>query len=107
MVARLQHDDMHGIPMTEEAFEHLISVESPYRYELIDGIVYDMMGSTPEHGTIAGNIFSLLHAQISSQKPCRYAKVATMAYILISARIMAKRSIYDLRATIPIDNSTD
>jgi Uma2 family endonuclease len=71
MVAHLQHDDMHGIPVTEEAFEHLISVESPYRYELIDGIVYDMTGLTPEHGTIAGNVFSLLHMQIGSQKPCR------------------------------------
>lgn len=59
MVARLQDDDLHGIPMTEEAFEHLIGLESPYRYELIDGIAYDMTGSTPEHGTIAGNIFSL------------------------------------------------
>ena len=34
---------MHGIPMTEEAFERMISVESPYRYELIDGIVLSMI----------------------------------------------------------------
>lgn len=26
---------MHGIPMTEEAFEHLIGLESPYRYDTI------------------------------------------------------------------------
>ena len=76
MVAYLQHDDIHGIPMTEEAFEYLISVESPYRYELIGGIAYDMTGSTPEHGTIAGNIFSLLHAQIGSQKPCQCTKIS-------------------------------
>jgi len=36
--------NLHGIRMTEEAFERLISVESPYRYELIDGVVYDMTG---------------------------------------------------------------
>ncbi len=46
MAANPQYDDLHGIYMTEEAFEQLISVESPYRYELIDGIVYDMSGST-------------------------------------------------------------
>jgi hypothetical protein len=46
---------MHGIPATEEAFEHLISAESPYRYELIDGIIYDMTGSTPEHSAITEN----------------------------------------------------
>ena len=51
---------MHGIPMTEEAFEQMISVESEYRYELIDGFVYDMTGSTPEHSAIASNIESLL-----------------------------------------------
>ena len=49
MAANPQSDDLHGIYMTEEAFERLISVESPYRYELIDGVVYDMTGSTPEH----------------------------------------------------------
>ena len=31
MVAKPQHYDLRGIPMTEEAFERLISVESPYR----------------------------------------------------------------------------
>jgi len=38
---------MHGIPMTDEAFERMISVESEYRYELIDSVVYDMTGSIP------------------------------------------------------------
>ena len=47
---------MHGIPMTEEAFERMISVESEYRYELIDGIAYNMTGSTPEHSVISSNI---------------------------------------------------
>jgi len=45
-----------GISMTEEAFERLLSVESPYRYELIDGVVYDMTGSAPEHSVIASNV---------------------------------------------------
>ena len=41
MVANPQHNKevlsgYNGIPMTEEAFELLIGVESPYRYELVD-----------------------------------------------------------------------
>jgi Uma2 family endonuclease len=66
-----QRDDLHGIPMTEEAFERMISVESPYRYELIDGIVYDMTGSTPEHSVIASNIEFLLREQLGRGSPCR------------------------------------
>jgi Uma2 family endonuclease len=62
---------LHGIPMTEEAFELVISVESPYRYELIDGIVYDMTGSTPEHSVISSRIDSLLSEQLGLQGPCR------------------------------------
>ncbi len=62
---------MHGIPMTEEAFERMISVESEYRYELIDGIVYDMTGSTPEHSVIASNVEFLLREQVGRSGPCR------------------------------------
>jgi Uma2 family endonuclease len=61
---------IHGINMTEEAFEHLIGVESPYRYELIDGVVYDMTGSTPEHSVIASNIEELLREQHGRSGPC-------------------------------------
>ena len=71
MVANPQRDELHGIHMTEEAFERLISVESPYRYELIDGIVYDMTGSTPEHSVIASNIEALLREQLGKSGPCR------------------------------------
>jgi Uma2 family endonuclease len=49
----------------------LISIESPYRYELIDGIVYDMTGSSPEHSVISGNIDVLLRAQLERSGPCR------------------------------------
>src|SRR5258708_12521583 len=70
MAANLQRDDLHGIPMTEEAFERLISVESPYRYELIDGVVYDMTGSTPEHSVIASNVEGLLREQLGRSGPC-------------------------------------
>jgi Uma2 family endonuclease len=70
-----QHSDdqvsMHGIPVTEEAFDHLISVESPYRYELIDGVVYDMTGSTPQHSAISGNIDDLFRSQLGKRGPCR------------------------------------
>jgi Uma2 family endonuclease len=60
MAAKPQSDDLHGIVITEEAFEQLISVESPYRYELIDGVVYVMTGSTPEHSVIVSNIEALM-----------------------------------------------
>ena len=71
MVANPQNDDIHGIPMTEEAFEQMIGVESEYRYELIDGFVYDMTGSTPEHSAIASNVESLLREQVGRSGPCR------------------------------------
>ena len=60
-----------GIPMNEEAFARMISVESEYRYELIDDVVYDTTGSTPEHSVIASNIEFLLREQIGSSGPCR------------------------------------
>jgi Uma2 family endonuclease len=71
MAANPQHEELHGISVTEEAFERLISVESPYRYELIDGVVYDMTGSTPEHSVIASNIETLLRDQLGRTGPCR------------------------------------
>jgi len=71
MAVNPQPYDLRGINMTEEAFERLISVESPYRYELIDGVVYDMTGSTPEHSVIASNIEALLREQLGRSGPCR------------------------------------
>jgi Uma2 family endonuclease len=71
MAANPQNYELHGIRMTDEAFERLISVESPYRYELIDGVVYDMTGSTPEHSVISSNIEVLLREQIGMNGPCR------------------------------------
>ena len=70
MASNRQQYELHGIAMTEEAFEQLISVESPYRYELIDGIVYDMTGSSPEHSVIASNIEGLLLDQLGRSGPC-------------------------------------
>jgi Uma2 family endonuclease len=71
MAVNPQPYDLPGISMTEEAFERLISVENPYRYELIDGVVYDMTGSTPEHSVIASNIEALLREQLGKSGPCR------------------------------------
>ncbi|HYK85376.1 MAG TPA: Uma2 family endonuclease [Ktedonobacteraceae bacterium] len=71
MAANPKRDDLHGIFMTPEAFERMISVESPYRYELIDGVVYDMTGSTPEHSVIASNIEALIREQLGRRGPCR------------------------------------
>ncbi len=70
MAANRQQYDLRGISMTEEAFERLISVESPYRYELIEGVVYDMTGSTPEHSVIASNIEALMLEQLGRGGPC-------------------------------------
>jgi Uma2 family endonuclease len=71
MVANLQSDDLYGVPMTVEAFEHLLNVESPYRYELIDGVICDMTGSTPEHADLAYNITESLKDQLGKRGPCR------------------------------------
>lgn len=75
MAVNRQYNDeimsLHGISMTEDAFERLISVESPYRYELIDGQLYDMTGSSPEHSALAGNIDGLLREQLGRSGPCR------------------------------------
>lgn len=51
--------------------KRLINIESPYRYELIDGIVYDMTGSSPEHSAISGNIDVVFRAQLGRGGPCR------------------------------------
>ncbi|MDQ2903404.1 MAG: Uma2 family endonuclease [Ktedonobacteraceae bacterium] len=71
MATNPQRDELHGIPMMEEAFERLVSAESPYHYELIDGTVYDMTGSTPEHSVIASNVEFLLREQLGRGGPCR------------------------------------
>src|SRR5215469_13817817 len=71
MAVNRQPEYLHGIPMTDEVFEHVTSMESPYRYELIDGLVYDMTGSSPEHGTIAMNISLLLKQQSRKCDSCR------------------------------------
>ena len=83
MVANPQNDDMPGIPMTEEAFEQLLSVESPYRYELIDGFIYDMTGSTPEHSVIVSNIEFILREQLGRGTPCR---IHRDQYVLIPGK---------------------
>src|SRR5262249_24566956 len=46
-------------------------LESPYRYELIDGLVYDITGSSPEHADIDDNIASVFKGRIGRQGPCR------------------------------------
>jgi Uma2 family endonuclease len=71
MAVNRQPEYLHGIPMTDDVFEHMINMESPYRYELIDGLVYDMTGSSPEHGTIAMNISLLLKQQLRKGGSCR------------------------------------
>jgi len=64
-------EELHGIPMTEEAFELVLSVENPYHYEWIDGVIYDMSNPSPEHSFIAGSIDALFREQIGTDGPCR------------------------------------
>jgi len=71
MAVNREPEYLHGIPMTDEVFEHVIGMESPYRYELIDGLVYDMTGSSPEHGAISTNILTLLKQQLPKGGSCR------------------------------------
>lgn len=60
-----------GIPFSEKDFEHLISTETEFCYELIDGILYNTTGSSPEHSDIAGQIEFLLRLQVGRHGPCR------------------------------------
>jgi Uma2 family endonuclease len=64
-------EDLQGIPMTEEAFELVLSVESPYHYEWIDGVIYDMTTSIPEHTDLVFNVTALFKDQLGKQGPCR------------------------------------
>jgi Uma2 family endonuclease len=74
MVLQQRHDDepsLHGIPMDEDAFERLIAGETSYKYELIDGMLYNMTGSSPKHSDIAGQIEFQLKLQLGRRGPCR------------------------------------
>jgi Uma2 family endonuclease len=55
--------DLQGIPMTEMAFIHLTNAEEGilYRYEYIDGALYDMTGSSPEHEALVFSILGILY----------------------------------------------
>ena len=46
MVANLQDNDLHGLAMSEKDFERLVDEEDIPRYELIDGVAYNMTGSS-------------------------------------------------------------
>ncbi len=70
------HDDnasmsKQGIPMTEEAFKAMINIESPYKYEFIDGQIYDMTSSSPRQSAIAGRIDREFQEQLGKRGPCR------------------------------------
>ena len=71
MAANLQPDDPHRLAMTEEAFERLVDGEDLPRYELIDGIAYDMTGLSPEHGHIVDSISTLISSHIGRKSPCK------------------------------------
>jgi Uma2 family endonuclease len=64
-------EKLQGIPMTQEAFELVLTVESPYHYEWIDGMIYDMSSPSPEHSFIADSLVAIFRDQIGTRGPCR------------------------------------
>ncbi len=71
MVANLQDNDPHGLAMSEKDFERLVDEEDIPRYELIDGVAYNMTGSSPEHGHIVDSISTLISSHIGRKSPCK------------------------------------
>ncbi|HEU5379775.1 MAG TPA: Uma2 family endonuclease [Ktedonobacteraceae bacterium] len=73
MAQRRYNDEapQYGILMSEGDFERLISQETEYRYELVDGLLYDMTGSSPKHSALAGQIEFSLKMQLGRSGPCR------------------------------------
>ncbi len=49
----------------------LIDGETHHKYELIDGTLYDMTGSSPKHSSLAGRIDMLFQIQMRRAGPCR------------------------------------
>lgn len=73
-MAQRRYDDepsRHGILMSKNDFERLISQETDYRYELVDGMIYDMTGSSPKHSVLAGQVEFSLKLQLGRSGPCR------------------------------------
>src|SRR5712691_3612769 len=64
-------EELHGTEMSERDFEKLIDSDPEYRYEWIDGIVYNMSGCSPEHTDIAYNIAESFKIQLGKMGPCR------------------------------------
>jgi len=71
MVANLQDNDPHGLAMSEKDFERLVDEEDIPRYELIDGVAYNMTGSSPEHGHTVDSISTLISSHIGRKSPCK------------------------------------
>jgi len=100
MAANPQDYDFHGVPMDEQDFEQLTSGETQYRYELIDGVLYNMTGSSPEHGTISGSIFSLIRAHLRGKGPCRvhqdqYVKIPDAPTVVPDVVVTCDRADWD------------
>jgi Uma2 family endonuclease len=71
MAANLQDNDPHGLAMSEKDFERLVDEEDIPRYELIDGVAYNMTGSSPEHGHIVDSIATIISSRIGRKSPCK------------------------------------
>jgi Uma2 family endonuclease len=71
MAANFQENDPHGLPMSERDYERLVDAEDIPHYELIDGVVYDMTGSSEEHGHITNTISTLISSHIGRRGSCR------------------------------------
>ena len=60
------------VPHRRYTVDEFVRLEqySNVRHEFLDGQIYAMAGGTPEHGTFAANVISLLVAQLRD-RPCR------------------------------------
>lgn len=73
-MAQQYHDDespLVGVPMSPDDFERLISGETSRKYELVNSILCDMTGSSPEHSSLAGRIDFMFQLQMVRSGPCR------------------------------------
>jgi len=100
MAANPREDDLHGIPMGEEEFERLVDGETSYRYELIDGLLYNMTGSSPEHGAVVNSIFNLFYNHLKGKGPCKvhqdqYVKIPDAPTVVPDVVVTCDRADWD------------
>ncbi len=57
------------IAVSEEEYLQFYANHNEHKYELIDGHVYAMVGTSRTHNLVAGNVFTLFHASLKKCMP--------------------------------------